>query len=633
MGLLDQEKQNAAATSKISGAVVLETDNIPESLTALSTRFGVRTSQIDFVVQSTKTFVKFPHETSEVELVPPLISRLSSPDILADAGFLIRQVHLATFRPMTADRVLSLNTEVAANAMRTRAIATVLPTSKIHNFSSLRDFLLTEINKLKLRYAMIINLRESSMQNDITTLINKIRINDRLLEPFKITLCEWLAPRPTIDANLVLHFNKKQQQEPRTSDRIDYADRGFIKTVDAGDLLIEFVKPKLGSAGRDFRGKFIPVNKPRFAFAPISAPDIEAIETIEDDKTIRYFAKRSGYVNYRKGSGSLTIGDTIQIESVDFKTTGNIQAGLDRSVKIKIEGENVYEDHIGSNTKLEASEIEVSGGIGSGAKVSAVKIVVGGQTHSTSAIVCEEATIGVHKGMIEGKKVKIARLEHGKVSAEEVSIDLAIGGMIWARKITIGILHSHTTLIASEKIEINQLIGGENRLYMEAAANSADRKRFETLLTESKLCTREMNAAFRKYDNKRVMLLRNRPQFEQLRERIDADRALGKIPSSVFVERYNSYLEEMKTAKTMKEELEALQNKNAALADEIGTIQNGILSAVVINRDIWRNYNEVRFRLLSPPKELLYVPKENSRATEIRLEISGIEDYAIKVIE
>ena len=58
-----------------------------------------------------------------------------------------------------------------------------------------------------------------------------------------------------------------------------------------------------------------------------------------------------------------------------------------------------------------------------------------------------------------------------------------------------------------------------------------------------------------------------------------------------------------------------------------------MLNAVVINKDIWRNYNEIRFRLLSPPKELLFVPKENSRAGEIRLEISGVEDYAIKAIE
>lgn len=616
------------------GSTMMETDNIPAALKEFAARYSLKSSQIDFQIQNTKTIVKFPESSSPEELTPAMISRLSEPETLIDAGFAIKQIHIASFSPMPPQRDKQLILEVAANAARTKAVATILPASDIRAFSTLREYLVDELNKLKLRYGMIVGLREGAMQSDITVLVNKIRIHDRVPEPFKITLCDWVAPAPTINANLILRFKEKTAQAPKESDRIDYADRGFVQSVESGELIAEYLKPRDGTAGRDFRGLYIPIAKAKREFPPIADADETSIETQEDERSVRYYAKRNGYVVYKRfGGGSLSIGDTIEVESVDFKTTGNIQAGLDREIKIRIEGDDASEDHIGPNTKIEASEITLSGSVANGAQVKAIKIGVAGQTHSTSTISAEIAQIGVHKGMLEAKKVKIDRLEHGRVSAEEVEIDLAIGGMIWARRITIGVLRSHATLIASERIEIKRLIGGENHIYIEAAASAADRKRLEALLIESKACERDANASFRRYDKKRAMLSRNRAQFDQLRERVESDRLLGKPPHAVFVERYNQYVGEIKNARTLKEEWEIAHNKLEALRDEISVIQNRVLNAVIVNRDIWRNYNEIRFRLLSPPKELLFVPKENSRASEIRLEISGVEDYAIKAIE
>ncbi|MDR0665004.1 MAG: FapA family protein [Helicobacteraceae bacterium] len=633
-GLEKKSTESGGVAARFLNANTIETDNIPAALKESANRYGLKTSQIDFQIQSATTFVKFPESAVPCELTPAMIGRLSDAELLIDGDFAIKQIYTASFTPAPMERDRQIIAEVAANGARTKATATIMPASKIRAFSSVREYLIDELNKLKLRYGMIIGLREGSMKDDIAVLVNKIRIHDCVPEPFKVTLCDWVAPSPTINANLLLHFKDKDRQAPKESDRIDYADRGFIKTVETGELLIEYIKPKNGTAGRDFRGGYIPVLKARKEFFPIREVDSEAIDTRESDRAIGYYAKRSGYVAYKSArGGSLSIGDTIEVESVDFKTTGNIQAGLDREIKIRIEGEDASEDHIGPNTKIEASEIALAGSVANGAQVKAVKVSVAGQTHSTSSIVAESALIGVHKGMLEAKTVKIDRLEHGRVSADDVEIELAIGGMIWARRIVIGVLRSHATLIASERIEIKRLAGGENHIYIEAAANAADRKRLETLMTESKACNREANAAFRKYDKKRAILLRNKAQFDQLRERVESDRLAGKNSPLAFVERYNRYIEEMKNARALKEEWESAQSKQEELQDELSLIQNRVLNAVVINKDIWRNYNEIRFRLLSPPKELLFVPKENSRAGEIRLEISGVEDYAIKAIE
>ncbi|MDR2904336.1 MAG: FapA family protein [Helicobacteraceae bacterium] len=615
-------------------ALAIETDNIAQTIVDLCKQYNLRPNQLDFSAQQTKTYAKFPGEKTEQEVTPPLIGKLSDPAILTDNEFMIRQVHLATFRmtsPASARSLLSA--EIAANASRSRAVATVSTESRLTNFSSLHEFVYTELNKIKMRHGMIVGFREGTMQKDITTLCNKVRVHNKVVEPVRIMLCDWLAPKPTINDNLILHFKDKNKQAARESDRIDYADRGFVKTVDTGELLIEYVRPQTGTAGRDFRGKYVGVTQPRKQFSPIAAPDPETIEVVEDDLTIKYYARRTGYVNFRQQNNSLTIGDTIEVESVDFKSTGNIAAGLDRDVKIKIEGNDAYEDHIGANTKIEASEIDLSGSVGSSARVKANRISVAGQTHATSTIFAETAQIAVHRGMLEARNAQITRLEHGRISAEEVKIDMAIGGIVCARRIDVGVLHSHATLIASEKIEIHQLVGGENHIYIEAAAWSRDRKKLEALLIESKKLTREVASAFKKYENKRLALVRNRPQFEQLRTRIDNDKSEGKIPPTVFVDRYNEYFEEIRVARTLKDELDELTNRQNEVEGEIGAIQNAILDAQIINHDLWRNYNEIKFKHSLPPKEFFYAPPENSFARVIKIEISGAEDYAIKVKE
>jgi hypothetical protein len=42
------------------------------------------------------------------------------------------------------------------------------------------------------------------------------------------------------------------------------------------------------------------------------------------------------------------------------------------------------------------------------------------------------------------------------------------------------------------------------------------------------------------------------------------------------------------------------------------SFQDNILDARVINRDDWLGYNEIRFKLVDPPIELVYKPEEGS---------------------
>ncbi|MDR3347964.1 MAG: FapA family protein [Helicobacteraceae bacterium] len=626
-------EQKPQTTTYIS-AVTRECDNVPAMLKELAETCNVRASQIDFSIISTQTLIKLPEHDRPVELTPQLIGRVSDEKLLYEKDFYIRQIHKITFRPVAANNQpandLKLDVEVAANKSRTKAIATILPTSKLHNFATLREYLIEELNKLKLRYGMILGMRDGAMLNDINTLINKMRVHDRLKEPFKVTLCEWVAPIPTVHDNLVLHY--KGKDAPKESERIDYAERGFIQTAEIGDLLIEYVKPKEGVPGRDFRGVFIPAMSPKVRFMPVLEPDMETIEVREDDRSIRYYAKQRGYIVFRKVESKLYISDKMEITSADFKTTGNISAGTDKDIKIKIRGSDPFEDHVGPNTKIEASEIDITGSVANGAQIVVEKLIVQGQTHSTSVIVAKDAHIAVHKGTLDAETAKIDRLEHGKVNAENVEVDRVIGGTIRARKIFIGTLHSYATLIASERIEIGQLIGGENRFLIEPAASKLEHNYFLTLIEDNKVAERAVSDLAARYNKKCALLLRNKDQMTMVRNRIEEDRENRRIPPSIFIDRYKQYLEETKKAQLLLEELKEAQTRQSKMQDEINAIQSKVLSAVIINQDIWRNYNEIKFRMFSPPKDLVFVPEENTRTRTICLVQTGLEDYVIKAL-
>ena len=110
------------------------------------------------------------------------------------------------------------------------------------------------------------------------------------------------------------------------------------------------------------------------------------------------------------------------------------------------------------------------------------------------------------------------------------------------------------------------------------------------------------------------------------------EKKAGRTPSSIFVDKYKNYLRLVQEAKEIHENLQAAEQKLSDIQDEINIIQDAVMEAKVVNDDEWRNYNEVKFRLIHPPKELVYTPKPGERSRELRLELVGADDYQIKAV-
>ena len=89
-----------------------------------------------------------------------------------------------------------------------------------------------------------------------------------------------------------------------------------------------------------------------------------------------------------------------------------------------------------------------------------------------------------------------------------------------------------------------------------------------------------------------------------------------------FQEKVVEYNALLQTFKDKKEYLHELYN-------ELSVVQRKVFSAKIINHSAWKEFNEVKFHLISPPKDITYNPKEREITREIMLKDLGDGQYKI----
>jgi len=336
----------------------------------------------------------------------------------------------------------------------------------------------------------------------------------------------------------------------------------------------------------------------------------DTIKVVEDDKSIKYFAKENGYIAFK--DNTYLIKTDVDVEEITFKTTGSINSGVDSDVNISVREADAIKDAIGSGMNVEVTEIDIDGNVGSNAKVIAKKASIGGQTHKTAMIRADKLNIHVHKGKAYGKEIHIERLEHGVVDGNDVYITQALGGKIRARDIEISVCSSHVHATASRRIEIKRLIGSENSFTIDPLLKKdtqLDAKNHEQKIKDLESKLRELDKNLKKYT---ILVKEGTPAFIEIRKRLLHYKKNGvKMPES-FVKKYKQFQALQAKLKELGAENEVAQDQLKLLTTRTASFQDNIFDARVINRDIWKGYNEIKFKLVDPPMELVYKPAENS---------------------
>ena len=628
MGLFDKIKgNNTDATKQSDGgtsefkSIVIDTTNVIKELKNVAAANHLKPTDLAFKLLRTTTY--YSDEKSENnEMNDEEFKLLLDDSFLLNPNLKLTQhyrVEIYKIEDQEDDHTILPDISLSGNKNLTKIIAMVAQSHDVKYTSKLEEKMIEDIQIKKIKAGILVGIRDQNMYKEIKKIVANVRVNGIIDQNHTFVACQGVDEVPSINDDLIFHYKKKINA--KSSDgKVDYSKRGFVLAVDQDECIIEYIKPQLGTPGRNCRGAFISVKEPRKANdAPIL---ITANLTKKESETsIKYIANRGGYVNFEKGT--YDIQEQMEINEISFKSTGSIDASLGSNIKINIKEKDILKDAIGAGMSVETTEVHVQGNIGSGAKIKAKIADIGGQTHQTAYIEADKIIIAVHRGEANGIDVEIDRLEGGKVIGDTVHVKQMIGGEIIARIVKIDSLMSNAKITASEILEVTELKGANNKFIIDPSVTKEFNEMIDSINKKIEKLEEELKAYPRQLSSKKEFIDKNKPMAEMVKEKIMELKRTGVEPPVTlfakikdFQEKVIDYNNFLQTFKDKKEELNEYR-------EELNKVQNKVFTAKIINHSAWKEFNEVRFRLIYPPKDVTYNPKEHEIAREITLKDMG----------
>lgn len=613
---------------------VVKTQNVAKEILEIAKKNKVSASSLDFEILNVETFTRTNKESVESEWEEVSKNELHDLDDAAsilNKYFQIKQVYEVEIYSKDESNIFrNFHAAVGANATKCKIYLSIKEGSEATITPKFENEFLKYINKSKIRAGVLLYIFDE-MVPEVVSRISAMAKVDGALKYDKsqiILIAEAYEPTPTLNDELIRHYEKERQADE--NEKVDHSKRGFIHSVIEGDLLLEYVKPKKGKAGRNCRGEFMEPSEPTINNTPDFTVD-ETIEVIDNNDTILYKAKTSGYISL--DAKKYQIKSDMDVGEISFRTTGSIMAGLDSDVSLNVKESDSQKDAIGSGMEVEVSEIDISGNIGPNAKINAKRANINGQTHKSSQVTANDLTINVHKGSAKGDNINIIRLEHGTVEGKKVVIEQALGGVIRAKDIEIGICASYVKATASRLIEIKKLQGSENIFTIDPVLQKDKVEDFsenKSEINELKTSIEEIKKEIEKY---KKLVRDNTDSFNEVKKRLMHYKKNGiKMPAS-FVTKYKQFLKAQEHLETITSEYKIKDDKLLLLTTRTASFQDNIFDARVINRDRWSGHNEIVFKLVDPPIELSYNPPEGSADKIFAVVESDDGVYEIKAVK
>jgi len=632
MALFGSDKKSEPVSKKIR-PTILRTQHVAKELMSLAKANKVPVNTLDFNLLEVETYTRVTKDGAEVdweEVEEDRLNEIDDATAILNPHFELKQMYeIEVFSKDNNNIFENFHAAIGANATKCKVYLSIKANSTLTISDKFEEQFLNYINKSKIRAGILINIFDEMLGEFISRTTAHAKVDGKVIYKNNDTvlIANAYEPTPTINDELILHFDKDSNVSE--TEKVDYSQRGFIKSVMEGDLLIEYIKPKLGKAGRNCRGEFMEPKEPKENDTPSFSVD-DTIEEIDNKDNIEYKAKQSGYIELE--GTTYSIKSDMDIDSIDFKSTGSITAGVDSDVVLNVKENNPEKDAIGTGMIVEVKEIDIDGNVGSNAKIHAKRANVQGQTHQSSELKADDLIIHVHKGLAIGGNVTVTRLESGIIKGMMVDVSQATGGDISAKEIEIALCGSHVKATASKRIEIQKLQGSENVFTIDPLVQKDKQKGLgenQDHIKELELDVKEINREVQKYAK---IVKSNTAAFNDVKRRLVHYKKNGiKMPAS-FVSKFKQFKKIVEHLETIEKEAAVKNDKLQLLTTKTASFQDNIFDARIINRDRWVGHNEIVFKLVDPPLELMFSPPEGS--PELIFAIVEAEDgeYEIQAV-
>jgi len=623
--------ENQNAQQNFLAEMEVETTNPYGEILNLVKSFGVDSKFIDFDILEIKTECKVVGESQPRQIAEDKLSVFDNDKFYVDRVESIKQSYLVKFYDIRRVKPMPLpNVSVNANKNLTKILATVSQNADTVYFKEFDKKLINFIYKKLIKVGILVGIRNKTMLEEVAKISSVLRVKEFIDKDYTFAVTAGVNVVPSTDDALIYHYKTKIRNVDE-NDKIDYANRGYLLGVVENELIIEYVKLRDGTSGRDVRGNFLPAQKAKATITKMPE-HTENIYVKEDNEGIKFFAKKPGYVKEEKGV--FDIKDELDVNEITFKTTGSVDTGLDTNVTLNVKEKDLTKDAIGTGMTVEANEVNVEGNVAANAVVKANKVTIGGQTHAKALIEAKEAKIAVHIGSFEGENVEIDRLEGGKVKAKKAVIKSVIGGEIIAESVVIDTLVSNSNIVIADTLEIKKLKGVNNKILVDFSMIKNTGEQINERMAKIKTIREQIVKMPRTLEFKRCVIEENRGPINVIKAKIEELKSTNNTPPATFMKKLKEYQQLVHEYNALLKEFREKKAAIAELRGEITNIQEGIFNSKVINHSNWREFNEIKFRLVDPARDITYSTRENEIARTITIAKVETEDgdidYVIK---
>jgi hypothetical protein len=601
------------SSSKVSTTLVMK------EVKNFAANHGVVPKKVDIIINDVTTEYYEDSENAEakwLEFDSTNMNKLEDEEFLSDESISIRQKYELSLGKKEEDPDFDLHIAFGTNKTKTKLAILIKKSSNLVVEDDLADKILEEIDKERVKSGYLLNVwDDSEIRKKINTLVVGISENGKMLKDVQISLSSVLAPKYPINDKIIYHFKHKNDDQPK-KDGLNFIG------VNKEELLIEYIKPQEGRPGRNCKGELLPVakavciNEPKFQVG-------SSIRTEDTQESIKYFANADGVISFE--NETYDVQSDMNFESLDFKETGSIKAGLDTGVTLNIEEDDPMKDAIGVGIEVEVTEINLVGNVAKDTKLWARNMTIKGQVHNDSILVSDTAEIDRLKGQLTAQDAHILNLENGTVYAETVKIDFARGGEVHANSIDIVDLKSNTILMAKDNIMVQNILGDNNKLIITPFASPEIKKDIEKIKEDIEEFNKELHFTGKTVADYRLKLRDNKAKAKDLKDKIKQYKEEGKEIPAIMITEWEKMQVTLRQDKKMEEKLDKRDSDLKKLKSYDATLYNAKIEFI----GDYSGFNTVIFRYCSTDDEIEINPADG--ITQITLEhIDGNKDRIVQ---
>ncbi len=573
--------------------VVRVSRNVFKTLNEFAQERGLETKLLDFELLSYETLLK----SSEDDVYKVLeATQILCEDLLIDPLVsIIQEYKIRIFSKSSVKAISTINLTLASDKYKIKAIATLGVGTSFAGHKGVLKELRDAVWKKKLLAGFFIDFFEPNLVNQLKKLIGLVGFNKPLTKEIKFSVALGINPQMPVDAKLVpLYLEKKNE-------------KNLIDPVEANAKILRYFKPQSGMDGRACDAKYIKVREPReIDVKPLFD---ETISAVEEQTQICYFAKENGYVVCE--NGVYMISKKLVLERANFKSSANIDAGVDRNISVYIGGnQKSFEDAIGSGVKIDVRDLNVEGSVGANVKINTDELSIGSQTHKKSKMeVANTANIKVHKGDLHANEANIEILEVGKVTAKTIiTIKQMLGGEAIAPIVKVDEVLSNCVIIASERIEIGSINGDGIKLIIDPHSMESYHQQLETLQESLKSLSATIRLEKEAFEKDAKEHAAGIVRIKKFQQRIMQAQKAGDAPMKQDIIRIKQFKKIAEELKLRAQKIEDSEAKFERLEIEQERLYEQDLHAKIVHHGVYDGRTQISFVNPKTQEKVLATP-------------------------